>query len=72
MGAASSKGLRVTQHTQPDLSTQGLAAETGKCAQRSSKTNPNLTVFCILIFGLAGAQVIDVAANLTERGCVLC
>lgn len=29
-------------------------------------------VFCILIFGLERAQVIDVAANLTESCCVLC
>lgn len=59
--------MRVTQHTQPDLSTQRLAAETGKCALLSSKTGSNLMVFCILIFGLARDQVIDVAADLTER-----
>lgn len=62
----------VTQHTQPDPRTQRLAAQTGKFAQLSWKTNLNLMVFCILIFGLAGAQVIDAAADLTERGCMLC
>lgn len=29
-------------------------------------------VFCFLIFGLDSTQVIDVAANLTKSGCMLC
>lgn len=65
------RNLTHTQNQIPPLSVYPVE-ENRKICSVGFKNDPNLTAFCILIFGLAEAQVINVAAELTERDSVLC
>lgn len=65
-----SKGVFVTLHMEPDPTSQHLSSiqKQGNLLNWVRKQPPNLTVtFCIVIFGLAAAQVTNVGEELTGR-----